>query len=254
MGSLILALTLGFFGSFHCIGMCGPLALALPVHGSGPLKKILLILSYNAGRVLTYFVFGLFAGIIGKSFVLAGAQQILSVVVGVVLLFSVLIPSNYRGGSALRSKTLRFLGNIKQHFSKLFLKRGYGPLFLIGLLNGLLPCGLVYIGVAGAVATSGILKGGIFMAAFGMGTLPIMLMLPMAGNFIGISVRNTLRKTMPVIVTAMALLLILRGLNLGIPYISPKFDKEKTTCHEPKTPHSNNSLIKCSGQSSLHRK
>jgi uncharacterized protein len=223
------AISLGFLGSFHCIGMCGPIALSLPVHNKPPLLRYLLILSYNAGRILTYSVLGLLAGIIGRSFVLAGLQQALSIGVGVGLLAFTFI--RFKNGLAGYAFFLR----IKTVFAKVFSIGSHSSLFLVGLLNGLLPCGLVYIGIAGAVASGGLLSGALFMAAFGAGTLPMMLFLPLAGSWITVGARVKMRKLLPVMVTTMALFLILRGLNLGIPYLSPKIStsEKSMVCHEP---------------------
>ena len=104
-------------------------------------------------------------------------------------------------------------------------------LFLIGLLNGLLPCGLVYMAVAGALATGNIIYSSLFMACFGLGTLPAMLAMSFAGNFITLSSRNTIKKLVPYIVGIMGILLILRGLNLDIPYISPALAATGTVEH-----------------------
>ncbi|MDI1355831.1 MAG: sulfite exporter TauE/SafE family protein [bacterium] len=256
MQFLLVAISLGFLGSFHCIGMCGPIALALPLGNSSPIKKTFLIISYNLGRILTYSVFGIFAGIVGKTFALAGYQQALSVSIGVVLLLIVFVPAKYTHGNSFVPKIFSFFNAVKTEFGKLFLKKGHGTLFTIGLLNGLLPCGLVYLGIAGSIATGDILNGALFMAAFGLGTLPVMLALPYAGSFIGLATRNTMRKTIPVVVTLTALLLILRGLNLGIPYVSPNVDKAQMTaaCHTTESTDHPKTIVKCIGPNSPHKK
>src|SRR6476660_2088144 len=92
MEFLLAAITLGFLGSFHCIGMCGPIALALPIGSSKGISKVLLILNYNTGRIITYSIIGLFFGILGKGFVIAGFQQALSIITGLTILFSVILP------------------------------------------------------------------------------------------------------------------------------------------------------------------
>ncbi|MES2679458.1 MAG: sulfite exporter TauE/SafE family protein [Bacteroidota bacterium] len=229
MNFIVAAISLGFLGSFHCIGMCGPIALSLPVHNKPPLLRYLLILSYNAGRIITYSLLGLLAGIIGRSFILAGLQQALSISVGVGLLAFVFI--RFKNGLSVNP----FFLWIKTVFARAFSIGRNSSLFLVGLLNGLLPCGLVYVGLAGAVATGGLLSGALFMAAFGAGTLPMMLLLPLAGSWITPSARSRMRSLVPVMITAMALFLILRGLNLGIPYLSPKINttEKSMICHEP---------------------
>lgn len=240
MNFLIAAISLGFFGSFHCIAMCGPIAMTLPVHNKPPLIKYTLIFSYNLGRIITYSVLGVLAGIVGKSFAIAGLQQALSVSVGIILLAYVFVPFKYSaGGYPL------FLW-IKASFAKVFSIGSKSSLFLVGLLNGLLPCGLVYIGIAGAIATGDVLKGTLFMALFGAGTLPMMIVLPLARGLVTASVRSKMQKAIPVVITLMATVLILRGLNLGIPYVSPKIDKNSntTSCHSQPSVYPKG-VIKC---------
>ncbi len=227
MEFLLAAISLGFLGSFHCIGMCGPIALALPVHSKPPALKYALIILYNLGRITAYSVFGLLAGIVGQSFAMAGLQQGLSIGIGVILLFSVFLTfkNSFSG--------MGFFLWIKTSFNRLFSRGTQSSLFLIGFLNGFLPCGLVYVGIAGAVATGDIIKGILFMAAFGAGTAPMMFALPLVGSSISMSAKNKIRRATPVMVTIMALLLIVRGLNLGIPYISPQIKQNQVACcHE----------------------
>jgi sulfite exporter TauE/SafE len=225
---LLAAIALGFLGSFHCIGMCGPIALALPVHNKPSFLKYTLIVVYNLGRMLSYSFFGLLAGLLGQGFILAGCQQALSIAIGVLLLISVILPfKNDLSGSSVLLK-------IKNRLTRAFSKGTRPSLFVIGILNGFLPCGLVYAGMAGAAATGNPLEGAIFMAIFGLGTVPMMILLPLIGNSISVSSRNKIRKATPVIVTIMALLLIARGMDLGIPYLSPKTDRSTQTmsCHQ----------------------
>ncbi len=257
MELFIAAITLGFLGSFHCIGMCGPIALALPIGQAGFVKKFFLILSYNLGRIITYSVFGFLFGLLGQGFVIGGYQQLLSVVIGSILLVSVLLgpylPSKYKFSSA----TFRFFNGIKTVLGKLFMKNTHESLLIIGVLNGLLPCGLVYMGVAGAITSGNGLTGAAFMTLFGLGTVPAMLSLPLLGNFFSLSLRNKIRKTTPLLVGSMSLLLILRGLNLGIPYISPKIEKSDiATCHSSETAlrvHAKK-IILCTSPNSAHKK
>lgn len=229
---LAAAFIAGFLGSFHCVGMCGPIALALPIHHFAPFKRNLGILLYNAGRLITYTALGVLFGLLGRSFSIIGLQQWVSVSVGILLLVSVFVSKASFTIPVLTSG----VNNLKSALSNLFSKRGLRFLFGIGLLNGLLPCGLVYLGIAGAVASRGISEGALFMLLFGAGTVPVMYSVALAGRFVTIKFRNAVRKTTPYVVSAMALLLILRGLNLGIPYLSPSFDvKTKTmSCCEVK--------------------
>lgn len=243
MEFLIAAITLGLLGSFHCIGMCGPIALALPVHHLPTPDKVVGLLIYHIGRALVYSLIGAFFGILGMGVVLAGYQQALSIGLGVIILLGLFFPAS--GLSRYISKPFAGLTfRIKSAFSHFFQKRSFSALFVTGALNGLLPCGLVYIALAGAMATGDVLKGALFMAVFGLGTLPALFSVSL---FSGISVkfRTVVRKYIPVFAGLLACLLILRGLGLGIPYVSPSFSKENNTehscCHKPESPESESS-------------
>lgn len=231
------AISLGLLGSFHCIGMCGPIALALPVHQYSPFKKYTGILLYNLGRVLTYSLLGILFGLLGQSLFLGGFQQIVSISIGVLLLLSVIVTQTNWFNTPRLTFIYGFINKLKLELGNLFSRKGLHFLFLIGLLNGLLPCGLVYLGIAGAVATGNYLKGAEFMLYFGIGTLPVMYLVAFMGQFITVKYRNYIRKAMPLVVTVMAVLLIVRGLNLGIPYLSPQFEKEhhRVSCCEKST-------------------
>lgn len=232
MNLIFSAITLGFLGSFHCVGMCGPIALALPLKRDSISSKISGAILYNVGRIITYALLGLLFGFVGQSFVIAGYQQALSISVGVAILVMVLFSSKISGKLKTTAFIYSLIGQLKQRLSSLFKKNSYSSLFLIGSLNGLLPCGLVYLGIAGAIATGNGLQGSLFMAVFGLGTLPAMLTLALVGNAISVNFRNKINKAIPVFVVGMALLLILRGMNLGIPYISPEMSATKPVCHK----------------------
>ncbi len=244
MEIFIAALTLGFLGSFHCIGMCGPIALALPLGRESKFKQVAGGVIYNAGRVFTYGIFGLIFGLLGKGFVIGGYQQVLSISLGVLILLGLLLPSRLSSEFGLTKVIFPFVSKVKSLLSNLFKQKSppeksrvnFASLFLIGVLNGLLPCGLVYLGVAGAIATGDSVKGSLFMMMFGLGTLPAMLFVSLASNLISVEWRSKVRRAVPVFVAMMACVLILRGMNLGIPYLSPELGKTDCTkqscCHK----------------------
>lgn len=227
---VLAAIAIGFLGSFHCVGMCGPIALAVPLKNNNFWSRLLGSLIYNSGRIITYSLLGMLFGLLGKGFVLAGWQNILSVTLGVLILGSLFLPKVF----TLSGKTgflYRIVEKLKNALRKLFGIHNYGSLLVIGILNGLLPCGLVYMGIAGSMATGSVVKGTLFMAGFGLGTFPAMMTVGMIRNLISISFRERIRKTVPIFVGIMAVLLILRGINLGIPYLSPKMVKTESGCH-----------------------
>ena len=220
------AFSLGFLGSFHCVGMCGPIAMALPVRTDSRWTELYDSLIYHAGKILTYSMMGLVFGMLGKGFVLAGWQSALSVILGVVILLMLVLHNRFgkvSGPSFFKAAA----GAVRTRLGKLFSRPGKRSILLIGILNGLLPCGLVYLGIAGATATGSVLKGAMFMACFGLGTMPVMLFLTLSRRLVSLDVRKRIRKLIPVFTCIMAVMLILRGLNLGIPYLSPSIQKSE---------------------------
>lgn len=232
---LITAFIMGGIGSFHCIGMCGPIALSLPVMSEKPSSRFLSTFLYNIGRVTTYACIGAFFGMAGSTFALFGIQQWLSILIGFGILLFLFFPKlNIEN----KITGARFFQHLRKQIGQLFSRKSYRSVFLVGLLNGMLPCGLVYMAVAGALSTASVSQGSLFMAAFGMGTLPIMWSLAFFGSYITLSVRQGIKKVYPYILAGMALLFILRGMGLNIPYISPSLDEHKAIsareirCHD----------------------
>jgi hypothetical protein len=227
------AFTIGLLGSLHCVGMCGPIAFALPMKRDRFSSIVVGSLLYNSGRLFTYFIIGCLFGLLGKGFAMAGFQQSLSIIVGVGMILSILIPSIYKSKFHSFPVLNSWLGKVKSSMGKRFGRTSNFNLWTIGLLNGLLPCGLVYMGVAGSLAMATPFDGGLFMIAFGAGTLPLMLSVTILGNKLQFSFRNKVKKVIPVFVLAIGILFIIRGLNLDIPYLSPKIDKETQLieCH-----------------------
>ena len=214
-------------GSLHCVGMCGPIALALPIVGNSKAALIVSRLLYNFGRILTYTFFGFIFGLIGDRIQLFGLQQIVSILLGSLIILRLIIPQKYSFTKLHFFQ--RTVGKLKQEFSKMFGKNSMKSLFVIGLLNGFLPCGFVYVGIAGAIATGDALKGAEFMSLFGLGTLPIMFAASLFSSVLSLKARLNFRKAIPVFSFIIGILFILRGLNLGIPYVSPKMTSHQTT-------------------------
>lgn len=214
---------LGFLGSFHCIGMCGPIALALPVSGSSAWARLQGALLYNGGKTLTYMLLGGIFGLVGQGIAFAGFQQGLSIGLGVLLLLFAFSYGRWNGGG----KWAFWTGKLKQQLGALFGKTGPKTLLSIGMLNGLLPCGLVWMGIAGAVAQGNAFQGAVYMGLFGLGVAPALIGITFLGNFIGMKFRNGMRRALPYMVAAMGLLLVVRGMNLGIPYLSPQTATER---------------------------
>jgi sulfite exporter TauE/SafE len=224
MELFITAFTIGLVGSLHCIGMCGPIALALPLGNKSALAKITNGLVYNFGRIFTYSFFGLFFGFFGERIALASTQQNLSIVVGSLFILSVFIPKKITNKLEVSGWLGGFISQLKQRLGKLIHATSLSSKFLVGVLNGLLPCGLVYAAIGGSISTSNPFTGALFMCCFGLGTLPMMFSVYFFANAISIELRNNIKKLIPVFLIVLGCLFILRGLNLGIPYLSPKID------------------------------
>lgn len=226
---LSIAFMLGLAGSLHCLGMCGPLALAIPFAKSrsqGPGSAGLVLnfnrmvagrLAYNGGRILAYALIGALFGLVGRSLLLAGFQRWLSIGVGIALIAGLIASRKYSVWRPLAA----FVGWLKSTMGSVLRNPSPGSLLLLGVLNGFLPCGLVYVAAAGAAATAGAISGALYMTVFGLGTAPAMFAIGFSGKLIPASWRAKLPRVVPVTVCVVAALLIVRGMALGIPYISP---------------------------------
>lgn len=222
----ISALFSGLIGSLHCLGMCGPIVLMLPTGITSKTMFLLGRLAYNLGRIITYAIMGTISGMLGHLVMLAGFQQVLSIVAGVTILLVFFIP-----GKFFRRVSPSFIKNITNRlqniWSKLLSSSGVFSLFLIGLLNGLLPCGLVYVALAASSTTGSAMGGLLFMIIFGLGTVPLMLVFSLFSGLLPSRIRLWATRLIPIGAIALAVLLILRGLSLGIPYISPNLKSHK---------------------------
>lgn len=218
---LYTALVLGLLGSFHCIGMCGPIAFVLPVDKTSPSRAFFGSFLYHFGRLLSYGLIGVLFGLLGRGLYLAGFQQRLSILIGVVMILIVLIPARHLNRFAISRPLYRFIGQVKSKLGLYLNKTSYKALFLIGFFNGFLPCGLVYMALLGSVSTGNALEGAVYMIVFGLGTVPLMTAAIYLGNFLKISVRKRIQRAIPIFVVIIGILFILRGMGLGIPYISP---------------------------------
>ena len=221
------AFILGLVGSLHCAGMCGPLALALPGASGSTARFALGRVAYNLGRIVTYCGLGTVFGLFGKTLLLAGVQRWVSISLGVVLIIGLFTSRKL----ALWKPVTMLVNQLKARMSGLLRQRSLMSVGALGLLNGLLPCGLVYVAAAGATATGNMLNGALYMAAFGAGTLPMMLAIGLGGKLVPLSLRLKLRGAIPVSVFLLGALLILRGMSLGIPYVSPDL-AAGTCCHK----------------------
>ena len=217
---LIAGLGLGLLSSLHCIGMCGPIALSLPVHRFFGWERFTRIFSYHAGRIITYSTLGFLFGWFGRGLHVAGLQQWVSIVSGILILLFLVQEYIFRA-TVFPLFMQRFRSFTQVAMGRLLKGKTPQDLLLMGMINGLLPCAMIYIAVAGSLNGGTVFLSTSFMFMYGLGTVPAMLMLNVAGGFIQTDLRFYIRKATPFLIACIAVFLILRGLNLGIPYISP---------------------------------
>ncbi|KOY85987.1 hypothetical protein AD998_07370 [bacterium 336/3] len=213
-----LAFLTGLFGSMHCVGMCGAIALTLPS------RTFFGNLLYNVGRIFSYTLIGFLFGSFGKGLNLIGVQQYISIGLGIAIIVAVFIPYLFKFSVLDKSFT-----KFKQLFTPFFKRKNYFSLLMIGILNGFLPCGLIYLAIIGSVVMAEPLEGALYMFLFGVGTLPMMLSLTIYKNLLTAEWRRKIFKMMPMFAVMVGVLLIFRGLNLGIPYVSPYIEPASQT-------------------------
>lgn len=218
---VIAGLILGSLSSFHCVGMCGPIALSLPVSHMPQWKQVLSVAVYNSGRIFTYITLGFIFGIAGRNIHLAGYQQWFSIISGALLILMAFqqFVYKYQAESKIMSGFRARLGRFMNYAFRLKSVKGFA---MLGLANGLLPCGMVYLAVAGAVNSDSVQNSMLFMGMFGLGTFPAMMLIGIAGMGMKLSLRQKMKNMVPYIMSVMGILLVLRGMNLGIPFISPQ--------------------------------
>jgi sulfite exporter TauE/SafE len=219
---LISAIILGLMGSFHCVGMCGPIAFMLPVDRTNNYKKFSQIFVYHIGRLLAYGTLGLLFGLLGKGLFVFGMQQKLSIAIGILMIIVVLLPHKFISKYNFSKPMYSLIGKVKSRLGKELQKKTADTFITIGFLNGFLPCGLVYMALFGAIATGHPLQGALYMVLFGVGTIPLMTTAIYFSSLLKGTAKQKIQKLIPVFVVVIGVLFILRGLGLGIPYVSPK--------------------------------
>ena len=215
--------------------MCGPIAMMLPVDRNNQAKKVTQIITYHLGRLFAYSTIGFIFGMLGKGFLLAGMQQKMSIFIGIAMILIILIPEKVVANYNFSKPIFKVISKIKTTLGSQFKNKSYKSLFTIGLLNGFLPCGMVYVALFGAIAMQSPTFGVLYMVLFGLGTVPMMSSIVYLNSFLTISIRNKIQKAIPYVAVFIGIVFILRGLGLGIPYISPSnmslFVQQQPNCH-----------------------
>lgn len=232
---LYTAFIFGLVSSLHCIGMCGPIAMMLPVDHNNQGKKIVQILTYHLGRLSAYAILGFAFGILGRGFYFAGIQQNISIIVGVLMILVVVIPERTFAKYNFSKPVYRLISKIKSSLGNQFKRKSFDTLFTIGLFNGFLPCGLVYAALFGAIAMQNVALSTSYMILYGIGTIPLMSAVVYFSELLKFPFRHKLQKIIPVITIIIGTLFIMRGLGLNINYLSPSnlslFVQANANCH-----------------------
>lgn len=215
------ALIFGLVSSLHCIGMCGPIVLMLPLDRTNTTTKTFQIILYHLGRLSAYAFLGLLFGILGRGFFIAGMQQQLSITVGILMIVIAIIPERQFAKYNFSKPIYKLIGKVKTQLGNQFKKKSNSSIFTIGVFNGFLPCGMVYGALFGAIAMVEVHWSVLYMVLFGIGTIPLMSIMAYATNWISNSFRSKLQKVIPVVLVLVGVLFIIRGLGTGIPFLSP---------------------------------
>lgn len=232
---LYTAIIFGLISSLHCIGMCGPIAMMLPVDHKNPSKKALQVLIYHLGRLTSYGILGLAFGLLGRGFYMAGIQQQLSIVVGIGMIVLAVVPEKILANYNFSKPVYRLITRIKSSLGAQFKRKTSDAFFTIGLFNGLLPCGLVYAALFGAIAMQNVTLGIAYMILYGLGTIPMMSAVVYVSSLLSMPFRNQLQRAVPIVTVVIGMMFVLRGMGLDIAYISPSnlslFVQANANCH-----------------------
>ena len=230
-----MALLMGFTGSLHCAGMCGPIVWIMPFQVFQGVKKIAALGLYHLGRISVYASLAIVLHSF-RSLFDPKVQQYISLGLGGILLVIGIL--SFFPSHQLKIN-LPWAETVKKHLGKLIGRPGLGTIGLAGILNGLLPCGLVYMALSASLAAATPIDAALFMYVFGLGTLPMLVSITLLKTRFSFIRTPNMRRLVPVMVFAFGCLFMLRGMNLGIPYLSPKVVVEQhgikaCCCHKAK--------------------
>lgn len=219
MSTLPLAFLLGLLGSVHCAVMCGPLMLSLPLSKQHSLQSAFQLALYQVGRIMVYTFLGLIVGGLGNSIKIFTSQETLSLIIGIVLIFFTLLHFSGRYIHQVNDFQLKLISPISKLMGRAYGMPYWG--FFAGMLNGLIPCGMVYLALATALNSGSVPASMTFMLLFGLGTTPLMLIISFGGIYLKRYIRFNPNKLIPWFMLFLGTLFILRSADLGIPFLSP---------------------------------
>ncbi len=215
------AFMIGLVGSLHCIGMCGPIALAIPYQAETKIKTLGNILLYNSGRIITYGLIGVLPAVFGLAISLAGMQKNISIILGILLIIAAIfsIPLDQR--TNVIPGINKIYPWVATQMKSFISEKRKSAFFITGLLNGFLPCGMVYMAIMGAITQTTIANAFFYMLLFGLGTVPLMILMGVSGQLMNITWRRKLQKIIPVVMIGIGMLMIMRGIAIDLP---PRFE------------------------------
>lgn len=222
------AFFLGFLGSLHCFSMCGPLSLLLPADKRRYLTGRLI---YNTGRITTYALLGLLTGVIGQQAGFIIPQKIIFITLGLLLLSYLSLSATWKKRLSVWGPVLRLASFTRRSISRLSRQNGLAVQYGFGVVNGLIPCGLVYAALSGAFLTAGITEAAGFMVFFGLGTLPMMMSFGVIGKFLPAFLRVRPQLLYTVSYLVMAVFFLYKGLQLPVTHYANSH--EITICRTP---------------------
>lgn len=240
MIELVLGFSLGLVSSLHCVGMCGPLILSIPktkftLHNFLHNKSIYNPIAYNIGRILTYVFIGIVVGLFGELIKITFLHQQLSIFAGGLMLITG-VATKFEANNIIKSKTLnKIFSVLKTQISILLNAQTTSKMFLLGVLNGFLPCGMVYMAILSSLAWGDMNSTIIYMASFGLGTSPLLISLFFFSGFLSNKLRLKSQKIIPIVTIMIGLIVVFRGMGLGIPYLSPDLDKKTNQIKKQQT-------------------
>ena len=210
------AIIVGLLGSSHCLGMCGGIVAALNMGvadspTSNPRSLLIYQLSYNGGRISSYLLVGLLAGSLGAGLMQLGISPVAGKLVASAFMIALglYLANWWRGLAVLEKLGAKLWRHIQPMGKRLFPIRNPLQAYLLGLLWGWLPCGLVYAVVAWSLTTGNAYDGAMLMLGFGLGTLPAMLIAGEVFSFFKGWVKS------PMVRTSAGVILIAFGLYSG---------------------------------------
>ncbi len=218
---VITGFILGISSSLHCIGMCGPIAMALPLNRKSNATILSGALQYNLGRTITYALLGIIAGSIGLTVHTFGFLQWASIFAGILLILFAW-RKLFSRIAILHAPNFFFSSKLNGLLGRIVKSDNPAKLWMFGALNGLFPCGMVYAALLNAILAGSPMNSSLAMISFGLGTLPAMLFVSFAIGKISKQRQQSFRRALPYILSVVGIIVILRGMNLNIPYLSPR--------------------------------